>query len=54
MATKFRISFQNSGGELDGRTVPTEDELKDAVLEMIEDVDHLSSGDKIIITKIEE
>jgi hypothetical protein len=49
----YKISFQNSGGELDSKTVAVEADLKQALLDMIEDVAHLSEGDQFIITEIE-
>lgn len=50
----FKISFQNSGGEMDSRTVATEDETKAALLEMLEETPHLADGDKIIVTEIDD
>jgi hypothetical protein len=46
----MRVSLQNSAGELDGRTVKTEEEARAAALELIESTPYLNVGDKIIVT----
>ena len=51
---KLRVSFQNSGGELDHRIVETEQQASFAAGEMIEDAGELHHGDKIVVTEIEE
>lgn len=48
------ISFQGMGGELDRREVKTEDQAKAALIEMIEAVDHLRSGDKVVVSGEED
>lgn len=50
----FLISFQNSAGELDSRTVKTGAEVPAAIAEMIGTTDTWYSGDKIVVTDMDE
>jgi hypothetical protein len=45
----IRISFQNSGGELDCRVVETAEEARNAAIEIISSLNDLQPGDKIVI-----
>ena len=47
----IRISFQNSGGELDFREADTEEQAAEALIEMIREAGSLQDGDKIVITE---
>lgn len=49
----IKISLQNSGGELDSRTVESPVDAVEAVVEMIQSAGELFGGDKIIITDTE-
>lgn len=51
---KIRVSFQNSGGELDHRIVDSEQAASFAAGEMIEDAGELHHGDKITVTELDE
>lgn len=48
---RYRISFENSGGELDFRIARNEKEAKIMALDLIEAAPELHDGDKIIITE---
>jgi hypothetical protein len=50
---EYLIQLMNSGGELDRRTCKTEAEIKDAVLDLVTELDHFTSGDSIVITERE-
>ena len=51
--TQFKISFQNSGGELDCRLVDTEEEIRGAALELVSEVASMHDGDRIVVTEID-
>jgi len=48
------ISMQNSGGELDSRTVATEEEAAAALIEMVRETGSICPGDKFVVTGDEE
>lgn len=50
---KIKISFQNSGGELDSRIVESPIDAAAAVSEMALEAGELDHGDKFIITDLE-
>lgn len=46
----IKVQFLNSADcELDARTVKSEDEIKAAVIDILDEADHLSEGDKIVV-----
>jgi hypothetical protein len=45
----YHVILNGSGGELDRRTVQTEEEAGDAAIEMISEIAHLSHGDSISV-----
>ena len=49
----FKISFQNSAGEIDSREVQTQPQVKAALLEVIENCPDFHAGDKIEIIETE-
>lgn len=49
----YLVSFENAGGVLDTRTVKREEDIKAAVLDLINDAAELFAGDKIIVTEID-
>lgn len=48
----YKISMENEGGELDSVVVEKEADLQDALLDMIEGLASVHSGDKFVITEI--
>lgn len=48
------ISFQNSAGELDSRTVKSGAEVAEAIEEMLGSLETFYTGDKIVITNTDE
>lgn len=50
----YRITLENMAGPIDSRDVETEEEIKAAVLDMIDDVDHLQGGDLIRVVALED
>lgn len=50
----IHVSFQNIGGELDGKDVRTAKEAAEAAAAMIESAGELYPGDKIVLTGEEE
>lgn len=49
----YRVTLENMGGPIDSRDVETEEEIKAAVLDMIEDVDHLQGGDLVRVVELD-
>jgi len=47
----IKVSFENEGGELDSRTVNTEEQARAALIEMIEAVPYLNVGDRVVLTE---
>lgn len=43
----YKVTLNNSAGEIDNRVAVTEADIKKAVLEMIENTPHLEAGDVI-------
>lgn len=50
----IKISLQNEGGEIDCRVVETEEQAREAVIDIVGGIANLCAGDKIIISEIEE
>ncbi len=50
----IKISLQNSGGELDKREVEAPCDVREAIIEMISQVEEFYHGDKIVITDTDE
>lgn len=49
----YRISFQNSSGEIDAKNVAGgEPELKQAILDMVESTAFFCDGDKIVVQEV--
>ena len=49
----LKVSFRNSGGELDSRTGLDPAEALAALKDMLDEIDSLFAGDKIIISEDE-
>ena len=49
----YKISYQNRAGELDCRVVATEEETRDAALDLIAGMAFLCDGDKLVVTVAE-
>lgn len=47
----IKISFQNSGGELDSRTAKSPTAAVEAMVEMIREAGELHDGDTIVVTE---
>jgi hypothetical protein len=50
---RYRVSLNNSAGELDWRGCATETQAAEAAIEMIEEAGRLFDGDTITVTEIE-
>lgn len=48
----YKITLENSAGELDVRVVETEEEIRAAVLDIAAGVNDYHDGDKIIVKEI--
>jgi hypothetical protein len=49
----IRISFQNSGGEMDHLLAATPGEAAEALIRMMYEVSELHPGDTIVVTEVE-
>ena len=49
----FKVSFQNSAGELDYRKCREKD-VPEAIMQMIGELDSFYTGDKIVITDLDD
>lgn len=54
VAISYKVSMQNEGGELDCRVVKTEREIKQAALELLTGMAHLSPGDRIVVSEVKD
>lgn len=50
----YRVSFENSAGELDSRTVKTGADVPAAIAEMLGTLDIFYTGDKLVVTDLDE
>lgn len=48
----YLIVLRNSGGELDRRKVASQDQAKTAAIDILEEIDHLSDGDTLVVREI--
>ena len=50
----FKVTFSNSGGDLDSRVVSSEEEAHAAAVEMLADISLLCDGDSITVEELDE
>lgn len=50
---QYVITLLNAGGELDRRVVKSQDEIKETVASMVDDLEFFSPGDRIEISEQE-